>query len=149
MACVVPSAIWRSAVGLGADFGWSQGQVDAQQIPGGGTRYVIVLSLTTLGAAGLTFALVRPWGERFPAWVPGLRRRSIPATPVALVAVVGAVAVMVICLLSIVNWDQVSGFADQPDSGWAVVMALCYLPAVLWGPLLMAVTVDYWRRRRA
>lgn len=27
-------------------------------------------------------------------------------------------------------------------------MTLCYAPLVLWGPLLGAVTVAYWRRRR-
>ena len=43
----------------------------------------------------------------------------------------------------------VGGFADDPTSGWASLMALCYAPALLWGPLLAAVTMAYWRRRRS
>lgn len=32
-------------------------------------------------------------------------------------------------------------------NGWAALMAACYLPLVLWGPLLGAVTWAYYQRR--
>lgn len=147
-ACVVPSGVWRIAVGVGVDLGWSQRQLELQQIPGAGTVYVIVLTVLSLAAAGMTVALVRPWSERFPAWFPLVGGRSIPLPLVLTVSVAGAIAVFTICVMSVVNWDRVSGFADQPGSGWAVLMAACYLPALLWAPLLLVVTGEHWWRRR-
>ncbi|MFK0245057.1 hypothetical protein ACIQUM_10185 [Amycolatopsis azurea] len=35
----------------------------------------------------------------------------------------------------------------EPSPVYGVVMAACYAPLVLWGPLLAAVTVHYARRR--
>ncbi len=87
---VVPSAVWRTAVGIGVPLGWSDEQLRSQQIPGSGTVYVLALSVVSIGAAALTLGLVHPWGEVTPR----------------------------------------------------------VLPALLWGPLLLAVTWAYWRRRR-
>jgi len=148
MASVVPSVIWRTAVGLGVDLGWNQQHLDLEQIPGYGTFYVIALSVVSLFAASLTLGLVRPWGERFPRWLPIAGGRRVPVLMAVVAAVVGASVVMTIGVMSIVHWDQVSGFADRPDSGWARLMAGCYLPALSWGPMLLAVTWDYWRRHR-
>ncbi|HEY5821314.1 MAG TPA: hypothetical protein VIT20_05030 [Propionibacteriaceae bacterium] len=147
VACVVPSGLWRTAVGLGAPLGWSAEHLALERIPGFGTAYVIGLSLGSLLASALTLGLVYRWGERFPDWVPGLGGRQLPVVPVVVVALLGALVVALICVLSIVNWDSVSGFADRPDSGWARLMMACYLPALLWAPLLAAVTVVYARRR--
>lgn len=88
-------------------------------------------------------------GERTPDAIPVLGGRRLPTLLVAGIAVAGVVAVAVIVGLSIANWSQVSGFADRPTSGWAVLMLICYLPAVAWAPLLLAVTVAYVRRRRS
>ena len=147
VACLVPSAIWRTAVGLGVDLGWSQEHLDLEQIPGFGSFYVIALSVLSLFAASLTLGLVRPWGERFPSWLPLARGRSVPVLMAVVPALVGTCLVLAISVKSILSWDRVSGFADRPDSWWAALMAACYLPAVLWGPMLLAVTWDYWRRR--
>lgn len=146
VASVVPSAIWRTSVGLGVDLGWSQQHLDFERIPGLGTFYVIALSLLSLFAASFTLGLVRPWGERFPGWLPIVGGRPVPVSKAVVAAVIGASVVITICVMSIVRWDEVSGFADRPDSGWARLMAACYLPAVFWGPMLLAVTWDYWRR---
>jgi len=148
IACVVPSGVWRIAVGVGVDLGWSQRQLELQQMPGAGTVYVIALTVLSLAAAGMTVALVRPWSERFPAWVPLVGGRPIPLSVVLTVSIMGTIAVLAVCVMSVVNWDRVSGFADQPGSGWAVLMAACYLPALLWGPLLLIVTGEHWWRRR-
>ncbi len=149
IACVVPSGVWRIAVGVGVDLGWSQRQLELQQMPGAGTVYVIALTVLSLAAAGMTVALVRPWSERFPAWVPLVGGRPIPLSVVLTVSIMGAITVFTICVMSVVTWDRVSGFADQPGSGWAVLMAACYLPALLWGPLLLIVTGEHWWRRRS
>jgi len=143
---VVPSAIWRTAVGLGAPLGWSDDQLRAQQIPGWGTAYVIGLSVVSIAAAALTLGLVHRWGEVVPPAVPFVGGRRVPVLVGVVPAVVGASVVVVLCVQSVASWDRVSGFADDPDSGWARLMIACYLPALLWGPLLLAVTWAYWRR---
>jgi hypothetical protein len=33
------------------------------------------------------------------------------------------------------------------STGWEVLFYACYTPLLLWGPLLAAVTVAYYRRR--
>ncbi|RJO75564.1 hypothetical protein D5S18_14105 [Nocardia panacis] len=143
---VIPSAVWRVSVGLGVDLGWSDEHLRLEQIPGRGTTYVIQLSVLSIGCAAMTFALVRPWGERFPRWIPWLGGRRVwPAVP-ATVSLAGGLAVAAIVVVSALRWDGVSGFADNPHSPWAKLMIACYAPAALWPILLFAVTGDYIRR---
>lgn len=149
MWSVVPSAIWRTAVGVGIPLGWTQEHLDRERIPGFGTVYVITLSVLSIAAASLTIGLIRPWGERFPRGIPVVGGRRLPIAPVVTVAVIGAVVVAVLVVQSIAHWLSVSGFADRPVSFWSVLMLLCYLPAIAWSPLLAAVTVAYLRRRTA
>jgi hypothetical protein len=147
VACVLPSGLWRTAVGLGVPLGWSQEHLDLERIPGPGTWYVINLTVLSLAAASLTLGLVHAWGERVPRGVPLLGGRPVPVAVPALVAVTGAVVVAGIVGLSVVHWSDVSGFADRPGSGWAVLMDACYAPVAAWAPLLLAVTWAYVRRR--
>lgn len=146
---VVPSAIWRTAVGVGIPLGWTEEHLDRERIPGFGTVYVIALSVLSIAAAWLTIGLVRPWGERIPRGVPRFGGRRLPIVPVVVMASLGAVAVAAIVVQSIAHWSSVSGFTDRPISFWSVLMLLCYLPAIAWSPLLAAVTVAYVRRRTA
>lgn len=144
---VLPSAVWRTAVGLGIPLGWSAEQLQRQQIPGWGTVYVLALSAGSLLAASLTLGLVRGWGERVPDRIPVVGGRRVPAAVAVVAATAGAVTVLVVCASGVRHWDRVSGFADRPGSVGALLMVACYLPALLWGPLLLAVTGAYWRRR--
>ena len=146
-ACVAPSGIWRTLVGFGAPLGWSQAHLRLERIPGFGTAYVVALTVLSVSAAALTLGLVYPWGERTPDWVPLVGGRRIPLWLPALLAISGAAVVTCLVVLSVINWSQVSGFADRPRSGWALLMVACYLPAALWPPLLLAVTYSYIRRR--
>lgn len=143
---MTPSAIWRTAVGVGIDLGWSSDQLNRQEMPGPGTVYVIVLSLLSLGGAGLTLRLVQLEGDRLPEWAPVFGGRRLPAAAVVSASVMGVGFVGWIGVMSVRNWDRVNGFADQPGSRWALLMAACYAPALLWGPLLLAVTANYARR---
>ena len=144
---VVPSAVWRTAVGLGVPLGWTQEHLDLERIPGYGTVYVLVLSVMSITASFATYALVKPWGERWFDALPLIGGRRIPTVLVAGVALAGAAAVAVIVVVSVVHWSSVSGFADRPVSFWSVLMVLCYLPALLWSPAVVAATVAYVRRR--
>lgn len=146
---VVPSGLWRTAVGLGVPLGWSRAHLRLEHIPGGGTWYVLSLTFLSVGAALLTLGLIHGWGEIVPSWVPLLGGRRIPVLVAVVPAIAGAVIVSVLAVISVLNWDRVSGFADRPHSGFAVFMDVCYAPAALWGPLLIAVTVAYWVRRRS
>lgn len=148
IASVVPSALWRTAVGLGVPLGWRQQQLDRLQIPGWGTLYVLGLSAASIAAASLTLGLVRRWGEVLPHRLPLVGGKTVPPALAVAIAATGAFAVIAICILSVLNWHSVSGFADRPRSGWAMLMVACYLPALLWGPLVLAATWAYRRRRR-
>lgn len=149
VASVLPSCAWRTAVGLGVPLGWGEAHLRLEHIPGDGTSYVIRLSAAMIAAAALTLGLVYRWGERVPVRIPLLGGRRLPVWPVAAVAVAGAVVVSGIAGLSIAHWSSVSGFSDRPTSGWALLMVACYAPALLWPPLLLAVTLAYIRRRRS
>lgn len=147
VASVLPAGIWRTLVGVGVELGWTEEHLRLERIPGYGTLYVITLTVLSIGCAALTLGLVYPWGEVFPSWLPAVGGRRVPTLLAVGAAFLGALAVGAIVVLSILRWDQVSGFAERPGSGWARLMVACYLPAVLWPPLLAAVAVAYWRRR--
>lgn len=108
----------------------------------------MALSLVSLGAALLTLGLVQRWGETVPAAVLRLGGRPVPAGPVTATASVGALTVMGLCTMAVLNWSSVSGFSDNPESPWALLMIACYLPMLAWGPSLLIVTWAYWHRRR-
>ncbi|GAA2755330.1 hypothetical protein [Actinopolymorpha rutila] len=116
--------------------------------------YVVVLSAVSELLAFTAVGLVARWGEVFPWWVPGLRGRRVPAVAAVVPAALGAAVLTVL-------WTRV--FAGLPASlrepvppgypiaehGWRLVVFVgSYAPLLLWGPLLAAVTVAYWRRRR-
>ncbi|MEJ7636080.1 hypothetical protein [Aeromicrobium sp.] len=147
LVCVLPSSVWRTAVGLGVPLGWSDAHLRLERIPGFGTFYVIGLSVGSIAAAALTLGLIYRWGEEIPSVVPVVGGRRVPIWLAAGLAVLGAVAVAGLVALSITNWSQVSGFADSPTSGWAILMVAAYGPAILWAPLLLAVTYAYVLRR--
>jgi hypothetical protein len=69
---VLPSSVWRTAVGLGIPLGWTDEHLRLEHIPGYGTAYVIGLSVASIAAASLTLGLVYPWGDRVPTWVPAV-----------------------------------------------------------------------------
>ena len=146
-ACVVPSGVWRTLVGFGAPLGWSDAQLRVERMPGFGTAYVVTLTVLSVSAAALTLGLVYPWGERIPRWVPTAGGRRLPVWVPALLAMSGAAMVTYLIVLSVVHWSSVSGFADRPRSGPALLMVGCYAPAALWPVLLLAVTGSYVQRR--
>ncbi|MFC6934496.1 hypothetical protein ACFQHO_31910 [Actinomadura yumaensis] len=68
---VLPSGVWRIALGLGVPVGFHGELADLYHAPDWRlTPYVFALSLLAEGCALLTLGLVRPWGEVFPRWLP-------------------------------------------------------------------------------
>ncbi|MEV7553496.1 hypothetical protein AB0N89_28115 [Amycolatopsis sp. NPDC089917] len=147
----LPSGLWRIAMGLGIPVGFTAQGLTEFGIPGWGTAYVFGLSLLAETLAFLTLGLVRPWGEVWPSWIPVLRGRRVPPLVAIALAAAGAIALTVLSVQALFGWNE-AGSSMSPGSWedspvYGVVMAACYAPLLLWGPLLAAVTVHYARRR--
>jgi hypothetical protein len=135
-------AATRFAWALGIPLGFSSAQLRdmAAEMPGiwwGGA------ALGAMGLAGsvLTFGLIRPWGERFPRWIPVLRGRRVPVA----LAVVPAVAVAMAVTSAGLMFGRVL-YLD-PDPGKLAMMGPGLLWP-LWGAALAAAAVAYRIRRR-
>ncbi|MEL4506316.1 hypothetical protein AAEX63_15630 [Luteococcus sp. H138] len=144
-AVVVPSALWRVLMIAGLVPGTAS--LRAFELAGNpvlGYSYVIGLSVVQLATGFLAVGLVRPWGRRLFGW------RVPPELPLVL-GTLGGLAVT-----WIFNVSMVSAIAHgkRPDAGhvqgWSlVIMVWCYLPVLLWGPLVVAAAWGHWRLRRA
>jgi hypothetical protein len=140
----LPSALWRFAVVIGIPMGLADSEYDAMLIPGWGYLLVPLLSVFQEALAFLVMGLVRPWGEVWPRWIPGLHGRPVPVPVATTIAAVGALGCTVYGVLFV--WTTLH--SDLAITRWGEwVMNLCYLPLAAWGPLLAAVTVHYCRRR--
>jgi hypothetical protein len=159
---VLPASLWRIAVctlhlpiargGL-AGTGGSSG---AASVPL--WLYVIMLSVLSELLALAAVGLVSPWGEVFPRWVPWLRGRRVPVSFAVIPAALGSAVLTLLWAWCAVNQLQGRGINGRPLPGdaplgfsdWQGILAVAaYAPVLLWGPLLAAVTVSYWRRRSA
>ncbi|WP_410816716.1 hypothetical protein [Micromonospora sp. 050-3] len=138
--CVLPSALWRLSLVFTDD---------------GTTHwYMVFLSALSMGLALLTLGLVHRWGQRVPHWVPGVGGRPIPARPVVRVALTGGWLLVAICVYFLLNnrfhlvqsgWVGIGEDEPvHPTPGWEVLRY--YAPMLAWGPLVIAVAVDYRRR---
>lgn len=142
---VIPSAFWRVAMIMG----WLPGTSEFREqelAPGaiGAYLYVYALSIVQLGFGFLSVGLVRPWGERLFGW-------RIPRVLPTLAGLLGG---LVVTWLFNVAMVSAVVFGHRPDggtiSGWPLaVMVWCYLPLLLWGPLVVMSACGYWWARRA
>ncbi|MGW5643228.1 hypothetical protein ACWEV3_21320 [Saccharopolyspora sp. NPDC003752] len=100
------------------------------------------LALAATGGAALTWGLIRPWGERFPRWIPGAAGRPVPVD----LAVVPALTVSVLVLAA----SKVILTMLFAETGFGLEHALVWLPMFLW-PLwsiaLVLAAVNYKIRR--
>lgn len=147
---LVPSGLWRIAIALGWDSGFTDDVLRPENFPGEGSLYLIGLSLFAEALGLLTLGLVHRWGEELPHWIPALGGRSIPVMAAVIPASLGAALVTLITITGAFNWNDADnmGAVGSPDGAHYWLMAACYLPLLAWGPLLAAVTVAYYRRRR-
>jgi hypothetical protein len=144
---VLPSGVWRVVLGCGVTLGFARADLEADGIPGRGTVMVVCLTVLTEALALLTLGLVKPWGEVVPRWVPGLRGRRVPPVAAVVPAAIGGILLTMIWAFALSG--VLTGRLDEiTGTGWRVLMIACYLPTLLWGPLLLWVTWQYhWRRR--
>ncbi|MBO8191610.1 hypothetical protein ITI46_07895 [Streptomyces oryzae] len=140
----LPSALWRLAVVLDVPLGLGEAEYDAMQIPGWGYLVIPLLSAFQEALAWLTMGLVRPWGEVWPRWIPGLRGRRVPVLAAVVPAALGSLACTAYGVLFV--WTTLH--ADMEITAWGEwLMNICYIPLAAWGPLLGIVTIHYYRRR--
>lgn len=148
--CVLPSALWRLHAIFVKDFAPAcRGLMGAWE-----PFYVTSLSVISLGAALLTVGLVRPWGEVAPGWVPFLGGRVVPVRAAVILAGAGAALIFGIYAYALLNLifhmretPDIPGCPTPLEETNAWVAVACYAPLLAWGPLLVAVTVAYYRRR--
>ncbi|MFD5099816.1 hypothetical protein [Streptomyces albidochromogenes] len=147
---LVPSGLWRIAIALGWDSGFTDEVLRPENFPGEGSPYLIGLSLFAEALGLLTLGLVHRWGEQLPRWVPVLGGRSIPVQAAVIPASLGAALVTLITFTGAFGWNDADnmGAVGSPDGARYWLMTACYLPLLAWGPLLAVVTVAYYRRRR-
>lgn len=147
---VLPSGLWRLPLAFGQTMGFEEAASTAERV------YVVFLSVFSELLAFTAVGLIATWGERFPRWIPVLRGRRVPPPAAVVPAALGAVVLTLLWTYSFVG--QFTGVTLQGEplpanfptekGGWeAAVFYACYLPLLLWGPLLAAVTYAYHRRR--
>lgn len=157
---VLPSSLWRIAactfhapiVRGGVDAGASPSNVPGLPIE----IYVILLSVVSELVAFTAVGLIASWGQTVPRWIPRIGGRGIPRLVAAVPAALGATTLTLLWTSVAVTASlgrridgspatstSVLGFHD-----WKGLLAVAaYAPLVLWGPLLAALTIGYWRRR--
>ncbi|MFI0481635.1 hypothetical protein [Actinomadura sp. 9N215] len=151
---VLPSCVWRIALGFGAPIGPFTGDIDDMRgdLPGWMPMwsYTILLSVLSEALAFLAVGLVSRWGEVFPRWVPLLRGRRVPTLAAVIPASVGATVLTLGTLTGALTFDEFTA----PDGstvyleGWRLgLFVASYGPLLLWGPLLAVATVAYYLRR--
>lgn len=159
---VLPSSVWRIAV---CTFHLPIARDDLAADPGSSgipglplAVYVVVLSVVSELLAFAAVGLIARWGQVFPTWVPLLGGRRVAKPGAAIPAAAGAIVLTLLWTWVAASFllgrridgtpltdNSVLGFGD-----WQGVLAVAaYAPLLLWGPLLGAVTIHYWRRRAA
>lgn len=148
--CILPSAVWRAYPVLTGTFNPACSNGTAWE-----PYYIVSLSVVTVAAGLMTIGLVERWGEVFPGWMPLLGGRAVRPLPVVVVALIGAAIVTATLSYSVLNdifeWRDQSGAPGCPhpfDGEGGSAVAAGYAPLLLWPPLLITVTISYYRRRR-
>jgi hypothetical protein len=142
----LPSGLWRIALVAGLPVANT-----AIALPFSERVQIVGLSLVAEVLALLSLGLVQRWGEVVPGWLPLVGGRPIHRLAATVPAALGATALTVLWTFATVNMlrGTVSGGFDYlfPTVLQKVVLLVCYVPLLAWGPLLAVLTVAYFRRR--
>ncbi|MGX2993031.1 hypothetical protein JNUCC64_01850 [Streptomyces sp. JNUCC 64] len=146
---LVPSGLWRVAIALGWDSGFTDAYLHPDNFPSLESFYLVGVSLLAETLGLLTLGLIHRWGEELPRWVPVLGGRRIPVLAAVIPASVGAALVTFVTVSGAFDWNDSDNMSapGAPEGVHYWVMSGCYLPLLAWGPLLAVVTVAYYRRR--
>ncbi|MFD0418952.1 hypothetical protein [Streptomyces sp. NPDC127108] len=143
---LLAQCVWRLPFAFGFDMGTDTGSLGSLWIS---VPYIFALSLLTEALALLGFGLVRGWGEVVPGWVPlvgGRRLNRWVAVVPATLGGLGATALFGPFTLGALGLGF--SFGEFDNGFWEFLFRACVLPVGLWGPLVLALTVHYFVRRR-
>ncbi|WP_129663846.1 hypothetical protein [Phytoactinopolyspora endophytica] len=146
----LPAALWRLGIIVGIPWGYDRAWIERSQLDTlDGAAYLLGLSVVSEIAALCSYALVQRWGEVMPPWAWPLRGWAIPAWLPAVCGVLGGVAMTAMWTVgTAVLAMSGTAFDSQMEPGAATtVQLLAYAPMVVWGPLLLALSFQYSRRR--
>lgn len=155
---VLPSSLWRIAA-YTFHLPIADGPTRAPSgLPGLPLElYVVLLSFASEVAAFTGVGLVARWGEVVPGWVPALRGRRVPMRAAVIAGALGAAVLTLLWTWVAVHFAMGQQVDGSPRSALAPLnfhswrgsfAVVAYAPLVLWGPLLAAVTIAYYQRRR-
>lgn len=135
----IPSILWRLAMLLGAPTGFAEASLFRTGV---GVVYVLGLCAVELLVCVACWGLIRPWGERAPRAV------------VVGIGVTGTAVLTAILLQLAVSFTGAwLGFTeawtpiDGMNAAQAAVLAVLYLPFLLWPVPIVVALVGHWRRR--
>ena len=117
--------------------------VDAETLAAQPALRIFGLSLGFAAIAGsvLTAGLVMRWGSVYPRWIPVVGGRTVSPTWPTVFALVVGVSVTVAGRSML----QMAIAADEMEIGTAETFLV--LPFPVWGPMLIAAAIAYFRRR--
>ncbi|MFF4214869.1 hypothetical protein [Streptomyces nondiastaticus] len=143
----LPVCLWRLPIGF--DFMMGMDMEPESWPRWAMVTYVGALSLLSEAAALLCRGLVRPWGEVVPRWIPLLGGRRIPPFAAIVPAALGGLFLTLLLADWVLCMFGVAGFSDVPYTSvwWRALAATVSGLFVLWGPLVLALTYAYYRRR--
>lgn len=152
LVCVLPSIVWRLAMIVGVETGFAEAA--DYRASAGTIAYVLGLDAVQLAAAALCVGLAMPWGERVPAWFPGLGGRRIHRLVPMVLGAAGTFFVTFFVVNILIGFGSTwLGLTDgwTPDAAMnaaqRTVLLLAYAPMMAWPVLLVVALVGYWRRR--
>lgn len=147
--CTVPAALWRIGIVAGIPYGYDQAWIHRSRLDTTfGDLRMIALCVVSEALALLAFGLVQRWGEIMPPWTP-MHGRRIPAWAPTVLAGMGAIGLIMVWTFG-VAYAAATGTTFDADTAPGVpttVQLVAYAPMAIWGPLLLALTIHYARRR--
>ncbi|MEV5983267.1 hypothetical protein [Streptomyces sp. NPDC052114] len=148
---LLPSCLWRLPFALH----FEMGQVQELGMPPYwlSIPYVLGLSVFSEATAILAIGLVRGWGEVAPAWVPfigGKRVRPLAAVVPAVIG--GLILTLLFTSIPIGDGRRITAYGitegvEYVNGAWGTLAAVCIAPTAVWGPIIIALAVAYYRRR--
>lgn len=146
----LPAALWRIGIIVGIEWGYDHAWIERSQLDTlDGGAYLLGLSVVSELVALSAYALVQRWGEVMPPWAWPWHGRAVPPWLPVVCGVVGGVVLTAMWTVGIVA-VAITGtpFDPQMQPGVATTVQLvAYAPMVVWGPLLLTLSLQYARRR--
>ncbi|MFG2717926.1 hypothetical protein ACGFW5_06420 [Streptomyces sp. NPDC048416] len=148
---LLPSCLWR--LPFAAHFAMGQAHDGGMPPYGVSIPYVLGLSVLSEVTAILGIGLVRGWGEVAPAWIPvigGRRIRPLAAVVPALVG--GLILTFLFTDVPLGGRRRLTPYGiietvEYTNNAWQTLATVCIAPTAVWGPIIIALAIAYYRRR--